>query len=102
VYGNGDEDKKYKELIAESFNENLCTHQNLETIKIISTELEIEYLKLDKLPKLKYVEYQKSNDASFDDSKVIQAFLSLLRKPNFKHLKVDKRHYDRLTFTLTS
>jgi hypothetical protein len=95
----GDEDKEYKKLITESFNENLCTHQNLETIKIISTELEIESLKLDQLPKLKYVEYL---NASFDDSKVIQAFLSLLRKPNFKHLKVDKRHYDRLTFTLTS
>jgi hypothetical protein len=102
VYGNGDEDEEYKKLIAESFSENLCTHQNLETVKIISTELEVESLKLDQLPKLKYVEYRKSNDASFDDSMVNQAFLSLLRKPNFKHLKIDKRHYDRLTFTLTN
>jgi hypothetical protein len=27
-----DEDKEYKKLIAESFSENFCTHQNLETV----------------------------------------------------------------------
>jgi hypothetical protein len=94
-----DEDKEYKKLIAESFRENFCTHQNLETVKILQTELDVESLKLDQLPKLKYVEYL--ND-SFDDSKVAQVFLSLLRKPNFKHLKIDKNCHDRLTFTLTN
>lgn len=92
-------DDEEQKLIAESFSENFCTHQNLETVKILQTELDVESLKLDQLPKLKYVEYL--ND-SFDDSKVAQAFLSLLRKPNFKCLKIDKNCYDRLTFTLTS